>query len=303
MSGMRTIEPRSSATDDGRARRSPRRDDVVDDLGNRGSYFSGTEYGALFDEEPVIRIDRRFVDRREDVARMELRHRARRQIAVGAVAALVVLGAVLFRSGVFTVRTVDVVGASRVSADVVRRTANVHGGPAIWEVDSDDIARRIEQLPWIESVNVERNFPKRVTVTVREYQPVAIATSGTQQALIANNGRVLELGNVGTAALTEVLLSDRAFTAGRNVAHPEALTVAARLPESLRAMGARVDARNPNAIVVITGGVELRLGRAEQVDRKLAAAVAVLNVPERCRTYIDVSVPLAPVSGCTPAPK
>lgn len=308
MSGMRTIDSRTSALDDGRARRAAR-DSMRDEMRNEvsgevsgDSYFSGTEYGALFDEEPVLRIDRRFVDRREDVERSALRQRARRQIAAGSLAALVLFGAVLLRSGVFTVRTVDVFGADRVSADVIRRAADVHGGPAIWQVDSDAISRRIEQLPWIESVIVERDFPKRVTVTVREYQPVAVAISGNQQALIASNGRVLELGNIGTGALPEIMLSDRSFRAGINVAHPEALMVAARLPASLRSLGARVDARNPGAIVVSAGGVEIRLGRPEQVDRKLAAAVAVLNVPESCRTYIDVSVPLAPVSGCASAP-
>ena len=180
----------------------------------------------------------------------------------------------------------------------MRRAAGIHGGPALWDVDGDAIAQRVERLAWVESVDVERNFPKQVTVKVHEYEAAAVAVAGPRLALIAANGRVLELVSANEGGLAQIDIGDRVLSPGVAIAHSEIAMVAARLPAALRAQGARVDARDPDAIVVMVGAVEVRLGRADQVDRKLAAAVAVLNVEEACRSYIDVSVPLAPVSGC-----
>lgn len=75
----------------------------------------------------------------------------------------------------FQVRSVDVAGTSRASADeiktVVRRTTQ-HTG--VWRADLDALSHELERLPWVRRAVVSRVLPDGLRVRVVEREPRAV---------------------------------------------------------------------------------------------------------------------------------
>ena len=262
------------------------------------SYIEGTEYGDLFDEDPIIVVDRRFVARRESVVRDQLRQRSKRQVLVGVAVVVVAACALVMKSGLFSVRAVDVGGASHTDADQIRRVVDVASAPAMWSVDTDAIAQRVRLLPWVASATVIRHLPSRLEVRVVEYEAVGVVVAGKTRVLVASNGRLLEQVTGPVVGLLPIQISGPLPALGQTISESPAAEIPKLLPASLRALVRSIDARRPSSVVVRESAVEIRVGRLVDLERKLVAAAAVLNQPDSCRRYVDVSVSVAPVTSC-----
>jgi hypothetical protein len=75
----------------------------------------------------------------------------------------------------FEVRSVDVAGVSRVSADevkaVMRRAVQPTG---VWRADMDALSRELERLPWVRRAVVSRVLPDGLRVRIEERQQRAV---------------------------------------------------------------------------------------------------------------------------------
>ena len=80
----------------------------------------------------------------------------------------------------FQVRTVEVQGASRVSADevqaIVRKEVEKTG---VWKADLNGINARLERLPWIRTAVVSRVLPDRIRVRITERVPRAVVRTSS----------------------------------------------------------------------------------------------------------------------------
>lgn len=246
-------------------------------------------------ERPVSRPPR---DPERPPARPVSRARYRRRRLAALLAGLVLLvglglGArvLLYDAGLFDVESVRVAGTVTVpEAQVLDVAAVAPGGPLV-AVDTGAVARRVAQLPAVESVHVGRAWPHTVTVTVTERTPLATVTTAQGPALVDRTGVVYR----GAPApdlprLTTVPRSGDPTTMA-------AVTVLAALPEDLRGqvetVGAAIAVPGAPAQVTLglTEGRQVRWGDAERSGEKAAVLAALLT---QSGTVYDVATPALP---------
>jgi cell division protein FtsQ len=235
-----------------------------------------------------------------------------RSLAVGfallAAALLLYLGA--RESGVFSVRSVEVVSEPAGQARAVRRALAPLNGTSLLEVDEDLIARRLEGLPQVHLLGYDRSFPATLRVRVSVERPVAVLRRADENWLVSGRGLVLRKLERKLRRPLPVVWVQRAF-------EPEVGTILGA-GESAHAVAALAEARarllrfsetiwyvKPGAdglTIVLRDRVELRLGNGSDLTLKLRVAQGVRRAVRSTGTpaaYIDVSVPERPVAGPT----
>jgi cell division protein FtsQ len=181
-------------------------------------------------------------------------------------------------------------------ADVVAAVTAAGAGPGtpMLDVDLTAVTAAVEAVPTVAAADVERAWPGTLTVQVRPRVPVA--TIGG--ALVAEDGIVVAVGAPpGAAPLAGIDGVEVPTTAGAHVDAPELLTVAAALPEEVRAAvaGVRAGAVDGEVELRLAGGGAARLGPTTGLGAKLVAVATVLEqVDLTCLATIDVRVPSAP---------
>lgn len=202
-------------------------------------------------------------------------------VALLGVAALLVYG-----TGVFAVRAVEVTGARIVSAEQVRERAEVPLGAPLARVDLEAVRARVAAMPTVESVRVDRSWPGTVRVAVRERAPAAAVARAGRFTLVDRDGVLYR--TVPALPRGVPLLTVRSPGPGDRATRA-ALTVLAALGPALR--GRLVSVAAPTAeqvTLVLERGRSVFWGDAGDSDRKVVVATALL---ERPGTRIDVSAP------------
>jgi cell division septal protein FtsQ len=81
---------------------------------------------------------------------------------------------VFYESGVFSLQNIDVrTKQGVVSKSEVVRWTGLETGVSILEVNLDSVRRRLEKMPNVASVTVERSFPSTILISIEERQPIA----------------------------------------------------------------------------------------------------------------------------------
>ncbi len=228
-----------------------------------------------------------------------------RSIALGLallVAAVSAYGAAR-QTSVFSVRTIEVRGASPRVETAVRRALREEAGTSLLRIDPAAVAAMLAvSVPEVESASVDRAFPHTLAVRVRPERPVAVLRQGAQSWVVSARGRVLRTIPLGALRrLPRVWLGRDAHPrVGESVdANGGARAVAALAPlgEFLPRV-LLVRAGEDEVTLVLRSGLQLRLGDTGDLRFKLAIARRVLRTLGQAGpgAYLDVSVPERPVS-------
>lgn len=245
-----------------------------------------TRRGRQAADDLEIEIDPRIADRRDAVRRAH-RQRRRRTLVALCVVTVVVLGAVgLTRSPALDVDHIDVVGADRTSVEAVVGSSGLTLGAPMTELDLAGARRAIAALPWIADVRVQRQWPNRISIAVRERTPVAaVPTVDDRWALVDGTGRVLAVSDAVSERWLRIEGVPDADEPGTRLADEaaDALAVAARLPDELAAGVDRIvrDERGDLALG-LPSGPRVLLGSVDDLDAKLAAVLAVFGQVDDC---------------------
>jgi len=244
-------------------------------------------------------IEPRMRARRIAVRRAHGRRRFRRLVAVGGVIAALVLAWVVTRTPLLDVDRVAVVGAERTSVAEVLEAAGIRSGQALLDVDLDAAATRVDELPWVASVETARHWPGTVVVRIQERQPVAVApVDEGEWAVLSADGRVMDVVAEAPAGLVPLVDVPPVTQDGPlERATVETLAVARLLPPSLVAhvVGVAPVGEGQVELRLDPSGV-VRLGPPSDLVDKLIAADAVLaQAPAHCVDVIDVQVADSPV--------
>ncbi|MGH9179241.1 MAG: cell division protein FtsQ/DivIB [Acidimicrobiales bacterium] len=259
----------------------------------------------LFDQESrpgpgPVRMDPRIRQRRLEVRREEGRRRRRALLVCLAVAVTLAGAAGATRSPLLDVDYVDVRGAEQTPRLEVLRAGGLDGHPAMVEVDSGSVARKVEALPWVRDATVRRDWPGTVRIDLTERRPAAVLPAGQGEWAVADAaGRVLAVGADKPAALPVIggvpQPGPPGSSLGRDVR--PALEVAASLPPALQPRVADVASVAGGQVelqLVPPGGV-VRLGPPSGLAEKLRVLQALLEQADLARlAVIDVRVPTAP---------
>ncbi|MGO9873014.1 MAG: cell division protein FtsQ/DivIB [Acidimicrobiia bacterium] len=260
-------------------------------------------------------IDPRIRERRIEVLRAAGRRRLHVTLIIASVIVVAGLGYLTVRSPLLAVDHVRISGSRREPVSAILSAADVHRGQALMFVDTGAVARRIERLRWVAQARVRREFPNTVDIDVTEYAPTAyVPMSGGRIALIAATGHVIALARSVPAHTVELLGEHATPTVGSSLTPPEAADVVSQLPPHLQSRVAAIDVGGATVVVDLRAGApagtncrpvagsvagfeQVRLGTFDSVRDKGVAALSVLeHLAGQPFTYIDVSVPQAPVS-------
>jgi len=125
-------------------------------------------------------MDPRIRERRTAVTREAGRRRRRILLVAVAVVVVVVLGWLFLHTKVLAARAITVVGSSHTSAATIVATAGLDGHPPMIDVNAGAAAARLEQLPWVDTATVTRQWPDGVRIVITERTPVAaVSTTAT----------------------------------------------------------------------------------------------------------------------------
>ena len=239
------------------------------------------------------RVAARLAEVEEERRSEELRVRRRRAQLVLVAFGIAVGGVGLLLSPVLGAHTVDVVGAARTpQAEVVAASRLDRSDPLV-RLEAGRVESRIKALPWVDLAKVERQWPRRVRITVTERSPVAVAPCGAGRCVVDATGRVLapvvsdvaiEMAiDVSMLPLVTEVAPGGVPGSSLPAASMPALTVALALPDALKPLvrevrgagsGVELTLRSPgrdrNPPVV-------RLGDAARAGDKLTAAATVLS--------------------------
>lgn len=258
--------------------------------------MSGTKTQAA--PRRAAKVDPRLRARRVAVQRELGRRRLRMLLGIAAAPALLGAAYLLVDSAVLDVDRVQVYGASQTPPADVAAVSEIERGDPMARIAAGAAARRVEELPWVESARVVRRWPGTVRIEVTEYEPAAFVRRSTSAvALVAPDGRVL--ADVATApeGLLEIVGVRRLPEVGATLSPSGAAGLASELPAALAGRVAEIDLSR-GVTLHLAGGPEIRLGDLDDLDAKAAAALAVLErLGEEPAEYLDVGVPSSPVVG------
>ncbi len=225
-------------------------------------------------------------------------------VVLAVVAAAGGVGWLLWFSDHVTVDEVAIQGVDTLSPTKVRSAAAVPVGTPLARVDLDGPAARVRALAPVASVEVSRDWPDTIRISVTEREPVAVLTESDTYRALDRDGVLFRRYAEAPANLPLVRADDlAAATRGRaGAARADALREVAAVVVSLdRPVSRRVDhveVASLDAIeLVLTDGVRVRWGSAEESVAKAQVLTAVLQVP--AATY-DVSVPTMPTTSGQP---
>lgn len=220
----------------------------------------------------------------------------RRFLAATIVLSLLYVGLLaVSRLSYFRVQSVEVVGNTHETAGQVIAMSGLDDHPPMLTLNSEAISRAIAELRWVSSVTVARHWPHRVTLTVHERSPIAVAPDGVGVLhLVDGSGHQLDPATVG------VDLPHLAAVGGNDEwpfdrwARPAA-TVARRLPTAFAGHVRTVSVDTKGRVTLhFTTPVTFYVGRIDRLHAKFVAIASVLA--ERTlapNSYVDVSVPSA----------
>ena len=191
-------------------------------------------------------------------------------------------------SSVLAVRKVEVAGATSLSTTEVRAAAKVPVGEPLARVDIAAIGARVRALAVVRTVDVTREWPHAVRITITERTPVAVVELGGRLRGVDADGVVFR--DYARAPLGLPRLQTTSGTSRDALA--EGAAVAAALPETL---ASRVDPLEVQTVDVITlvlkDGRTVQWGSSEQSDLKAEVLQALLRHPGH---DFDVSAPGQP---------
>ena len=223
-----------------------------------------------------------------------------RRIIGGTALVLAVLSATyifLGRSSLLDVEEVEIYGIHRITAVEIEEKLGFRRGDPLLSVDSQEVQRNLELLPWVLAADVERQWNGLIRVGIVERRAIALAMVAPKRwALIDISGRVLTEALPFPPDLVRLSGVHAAGTPGSYMSTDSTalLAVLGALPTEL---GQRFYSlrRDGNEIVGdLKSDQEVVFGDDGRLSAKVIALAATLTHLEdqnRNDRYIDVSTP------------
>jgi cell division protein FtsQ len=211
------------------------------------------------------------------------------------VLALAGAGYVLVNSPFFWVRSVQVLGCSRVAPGEVAAASGVAPGVNIFTVPLGEVAERVAAIPWVAEATCMRLLPGTIRISVVERTPVAATPRDGRFVVLDGDCWAVDIWESpgGLPLVTEE--SEREIVVGRQVdSQPLQWAV-----ECAAAFGPRsgdvaeIHADDESFLTVyMVGGLRVVLGRGDStLENKVGILVGILNdIEERGldAEYVDL---------------
>ncbi len=193
---------------------------------------------------------------------------------------------VVWWSPILAASSIRVVGTPAGDAGAqaqVIAAAGIPLGEPLARIDASGAQQAVSALPWVESVEVRRGWPREVVIAVTPKPVVAVTTDGLA---VAADGSTFPMPAGTPAGLPPVTATGPALTA--------AAAVVGSLPDDLRVRVRAVAAGTPDSVdLTLRSGATVHWGSADQSTEKVQVLRALLA--HRAQVY-DVTSPQLPTS-------
>lgn len=209
-------------------------------------------------------VDPRITERAQKVREKEERKAFKRAVWMLLVMSVAGIGMWLVYSPYLAVREVVVTGEVSSSAAQQIEGAGVTAGVPMISIDTELLQKAVLSDPWVAEVEVEKEWPNTIRVTVEERYPVAWGLTGKGWRALSLDGVELDVG-------PEQLMPHITGLAGAvlDLSHPPVAAALAFL-ESLRPdlrVGTVIEVHGSQLTAVVAGRI-VRLGRATDLEDK-----------------------------------
>lgn len=206
-----------------------------------------------------------------------------------------VSGALVTGAG-FGVEDVRVSGNRQTSEIDILQLLGLDSSASLVALDIDAARKRLNELPWVEDVDIRKVYPRTVDVRLREREAFAIWQHGQELSLIEKNGSVIAPLRDNKYASLPLFVGRDAETAAASfetemAAWPE---IRQKVRAYVRVSGRRWDIHLDDGIVVMLPDADLpqalqRLSRLDAEQQLLSRDVAVVDLRLADRTTIRLT--------------
>jgi len=229
---------------------------------------------------------------REEVRRFTWRSRRRRNAWLVALCTLAVLVAFVLvgtYSPLMALRTIEVVGANRVSAEQIQSALDGQLGTPLPLVDFAEVKKELSAFTLIQSYVTESRPPNTLVVRIVEREPVGALVTEAGFDLVDAAGVVIQSTAERPAGYATIAARSGVGSTGFRAA----TAVIAALPADIRStLDTVTAATTDDVILTLVGGARVVWGSAEKSDFKaVVLAALILSHPVGSVGEYDVSSP------------
>jgi cell division protein FtsQ len=105
---------------------------------------------------------------------------------------LSVLSVVYFLSPISHVKEITVSGNHVLKTKDIIKWSAIENGMSIWELNKDDVKKRLKKIPEIKSSVVKIQFPNRVHIRIKEMRQIGYLADGDSFEPVLENGHVIK---------------------------------------------------------------------------------------------------------------
>ena len=244
---------------------------------------------------------RRVSKTKRDERERRQRQVGRRRILLGVAVVVTLLALMaginaLAHAPIFTVKSVVVTGAQRLTREHVLERASIPADATLPRLPAAEVERRLEADPWIAQAKVLRHFPGTVELRIVERAPVAIVDAGGTRLWLID-GSAVWLAKASTeqsASLPSVRdienLVPKAGAQSPSAELRNALQVLQGLSPELRGRVRTMSAPTVDrTALILAHGVQVFVGSSEDIAKKDQVARAILAQHKNV-VYVNVRV-------------
>ncbi|WP_407921397.1 cell division protein FtsQ/DivIB [Allorhizobium undicola] len=196
----------------------------------------------------------------------------------------------------FAIEDVKLSGNVHTSEIDVLQSLGLDGATSLVAIDADDARRRVAELPWVQSVEVRKIYPRTIEVNIKEREAYGIWQHGTELSLIERSGSVIAPLRDNKFANLPLFVGRDAEVAAQDVdadfdGWPQ---IKARIKAYVRVASRRWDVHLDNGVLVKlpeeeVGAALARLARMEGEQKLLERDIVAvdLRLPDRMAVQLS----------------
>ncbi|MDO8987083.1 MAG: FtsQ-type POTRA domain-containing protein [Coriobacteriia bacterium] len=217
-------------------------------------------------------------------------------LVVVAVVLVIAVGSIaLYRSSIFLITKVEVMGNTQLSANEVRTLAAASPKATLLRFPAKEVSQRVSDSPWVRSVSVTRDFPDTMRIRVTEFVPSALVDGGGDIFwLVDSSGWVIAQQPQETTSTLITIRDLESFEASAgerstSEALRNALRVWRALSSELRARTRTISAPSVDKTALMTtDDITIFVGSSADIERKDFVARRILE--EQAGKVVSINV-------------